>query len=175
MPHLLKNDLESCLDRTYYNGKYIDLSCAILVTTADIRVIKKGLHLTNFMNADDLDDVTEIKDAIILNETAGPQLQEFADSIANGFLNDHPEIEKRLLEIEKVLVGKEWEKRHAPDLDTIQRSFGYSTERVLIVNYEYLEKTLLKLENAIKKDIGEEKVYGNVLKEGKSFKILKIN
>lgn len=172
MPILLKNDLESSLERTFYDGKNIDLSCSILVTTADIRVIKKNLQLNDFTNADNLDEVTEIKESIILNETPGPQLQEFADSIANDFLSKHPELEKRLSEIENVLDGEEWKDRFAPDIDTIQRSFGYSTERVLIVNHKYLEKTLLRLENAIKKDIEEEKVYGKVIKNGKGFKII---
>jgi len=173
IPHLLKKDLENCLERTYYDGNYIDLSCSILVTTAEIRVIKKDLQLTDFTNADNLDEVTEIKEAIILNETPGPQLQEFADSLANDFLKDHPEIEKRLLDIENVLVGKDWKNRVAPDLDTIQRSFGYSTERVLIINYEYLEKTLLNLETALKKDIEKEKIYGKIISDGEGFKIIK--
>lgn len=71
MFYFLKNDFESCFDRIYYNGKYIDLFCVILVIIVDIWVIKKGFYLINFMNVDDLDDVIEIKEVIILNEIVG--------------------------------------------------------------------------------------------------------
>jgi hypothetical protein len=86
MPDFVKNDYESALKHTYYDGRYIDLSCGILVTTAEIRVIKPKLNLDSFSKANDLNDITDLKEAIILNERAGPQLQEFADSKAEELL-----------------------------------------------------------------------------------------
>jgi len=173
MPEFVKNDYESALEHTYSEGRFIDLSCGILVTTADIRVIKPKLDLDSFTSADDLDDITDLKEAIILNERAGPQLQDFADSKAQELFKNHPELEKRLLEIDRVLVGKEWKKRSAPDLDTIKRSIGYSAERILIVNHKYLEKTIKNLEKAILKDIKKEKVYGKVIENEGGFEIIK--
>lgn len=174
MPEFVKNDYESALKSNYSDGRFIDLSCAILVTTADIRVIKPNLNLNHFTSAEVLDDVTELREAIILNERAGPQLQKFADSLADEFINQHPELEKRLLEIDKVLVGKEWKSRMSPDIDTIKRNIGYSTERILIVNHQYFEKTILNLEKAIMKDIKKEKVYGKVIPKDGGFEIEKL-
>jgi len=171
MPVFVKDDYESALEYTYNDGRFIDLSCAILVTTADIRVIKPKLSLNDFNLADDLNDVTELKEAIILNERAGPQLQEFSDSLADEFLLKHPELVQRLLDIDKVLIGKEWKTRSAPDIDTIKRSFGYSAERILIVNEKFLEKTIKNLEKAILKDIKKEKVYGKVIEKEDGFEI----
>ncbi len=175
MPEFVKNDYENALETNYSDGRFIDLSCAILVTTADIRVIKPKLKLDSFTSADNLDEITELKEAIILNERPGPQLQEFADSIADGLIGKHPELEERLLAIDKVLVGKEWKKRSAPDLDTIKRSIGYSAERVLVVNHKYLEKILKNLEKAILKDIKKEKVYGKVVQNKDGFEITQLD
>ena len=174
MPEFVKNDYESALDHTYADGRFIDLSCAILVTTADIRVIKPNLDLNHFTSAYELDDVTELREAIILNERAGPQLQEFADLLADEFIKQHPELEKRLLEIDSVLIGKEWKSRSAPDLDTIKRSIGYSSERILIVNHQHLEKIVKNLEKAIIKDIKKEKVYGKVIEKEGGLEITKL-
>ena len=104
MPEFVKNDYENALETNYSDGRFIDLSCAILVTTADIRVIKPKLKLDSFTSADNLDEITELKEAIILNERPGPQLQEFADSIADGLIGRHHELEEKLLAIDKVLV-----------------------------------------------------------------------
>lgn len=173
MPVLLKNAYEHALDHTWSAGRYIDLICPILVTTAELRVIKSNLLLEHFTDAKELDDVSELCEAVILNERPGPQLQGFADSLADEFLNSRPELAQRLAVLDDVLVGKEWEKRHAPDLDTVKRSFGYSSERVLIVNYKYLEDILSKLEDALLEDISTEKVYA-LVEESKSEFSLKL-
>ncbi|WP_053056767.1 hypothetical protein [Tenacibaculum mesophilum] len=173
MPEFVKNDYNSALEYTYSDGRFIDLSCGILVTTADIRVIKPKLNLDSFTSANDLDDISDLKEAIILNERAGPQLQAFADSKVKELFDEHPELEQRLLEIDNVLVGKEWKNGSAPDLDTIKRSIGYSAERILIVNHKYLEKTIKNLEKAIVKDIKKEKVYGKVIENENGFEIIK--
>ena len=119
--------------------------------------------------------VTDMKEAVILNETPGPQLQEFADSLADEFIEKHPELEQRLLDIDSVLIGKEWNSRSAPDIDTIKRSFGYSAERLLIVNHKYLEKTIKNLEKAVLKDIKKKKVYGKVIKKDDNFEITNLD
>ncbi|MFN3137219.1 MAG: hypothetical protein ACE37L_06005 [Allomuricauda sp.] len=175
MPVLLKNEYENALDHMWSDGRDIDIICPILVTTADIRVIKNNLNLDDFHMAKEIDDVTELKEAIILNERPGPQLQDFADSLADEYINNHPELEKRLLDIDKVLIGKEWESRSAPDLDTIKRSFGHSCERILIVNYNYLEKTVKNLEKALMRDIKKEKVYGKVIETDDGFEIVELS
>lgn len=162
MPVLLKNAYEHALDHTWSAGRYIDFICPILVTTADLRVIKSNLQLEHFTDAEELDDVSDLCEAVILNESPGPQLQGFADSLAEEFLNSKPELAQRLSALDEVLVGKEWEKRYAPDLDTIKRSFGHSAERVLIVNYKHLDDILSRLEKSLLEDISTEKVYALV-------------
>jgi len=175
MPEFVKNSYASGLEQTYYNGRFIDLSCAILVTTADIRVIKPNITLQDFTSANDLDDVSEVKEAIILNERPGPQLQEFADKLAQELIEEHPNLEKRLSDIDKVLFGKEWDNRYSPDIDTIKRSIGYSSERILVINHKYLDKIIKELERALHEDIKMEKVYGKVLATNDGFEIKPIN
>lgn len=174
MPVLLKDTLESNIKHLFSNGHHIDLLCPILVTTAEIRVIKKHLRLEDFTNAEHIDDVTEHREAIILNETAGPQLEEFSNSLASDFIENHPTLIDRLSKLDSVLVGEEWKNRFAPDIDTIHRSFKYSTERILVVNYEYLEKILKQLEGAIKRDIKAGKVYGKIIVNGDEIEICKV-
>lgn len=163
MPVLLKSTFEHVLEHNWYEGRFINLLCPILVTTSEIRVIKPNLALSDFDNAKELDDVSELREAVILNEGTGPQLEEFADSLAEEFIQNHPELERRLLELGNVLVSEEWGNRYSPDLDTIRHAFSSSAERVLIVNYEYLDNIIEKLESAIMKGIENEKVYGKVV------------
>lgn len=162
MPVLLKNAYQHALEHTWSAGRYIDFICPILVTTADLRVIKPDLHLERFTEAEELDDVSDLCEAVILNESPGPQLQGFADSLAEEFLSSNPELAQRLSALDEVLIGKEWERRYSPDLNTIKRSFGHCAERVLIVNYKYLNDVLSRLEAALSADIATEKVYALV-------------
>ncbi|MDX1367613.1 hypothetical protein [Pseudomonas sp.] len=171
MPVLLKNSYEHTLEHIWSAGRYIDFICPILVTTADLRVIKPNLQLEHFTNADELDDVSELREAVILNESPGPQLQGFADSLAEELVNSRPDLAQRLAALDEVLVGTEWENRYAPDLDTIKRSFGHSAERVLIVNYKYLDSVLSKLEGALLEDISTEKVYATIDESQKEFSL----
>ena len=174
MPVFVQKKYENTVGHTHSDGRFINLSCGVLVTTADIRVIKPNLELKDFDLANDLDSVTELKEAVILNEKAGPQLQDFADSLADELIEKHPELEKRLMDIDKVLVGEEWKTRIAPDIDTIKRSLGHSAERILIVNEKFLEKTIKNLEKTIREDIKEEKVYGKVIEKKGGFEIIKV-
>lgn len=173
MPVLLKNLYKGTINHSFSSGRYIDFICPILVTTADIRVIKPDLQLEIFLDASELDEVSELKEAVILNERAGPQLQSFADFLAEEFISNSPELKSRLAALDEVLVGREWEKRHAPDVDTIRRSFSQSTERVLIVNYKFFETILLKLEKALMEDIATEKVYAKIEDEKNEFSLIK--
>ncbi|MBF9251853.1 hypothetical protein I2I11_00955 [Pontibacter sp. 172403-2] len=173
MPVLLKSSFEHVLKYDWYEGRTIELLCPILVTTSEIRVIKPNLALSDFDIAKELDDVTELREAVILNEGTGPQLKEFADSLADEFVKNHPELQNRLSELDTVLVGEEWEKRYSPDIDTIKRIFSSSAERVLIVNYEYLDIIIERLESAIMKDIENEEVYGKIIKFKDGLQIIK--
>ncbi|MEX0778838.1 MAG: hypothetical protein WD037_03840 [Balneolales bacterium] len=175
MPTLLKNNYEHTIDHTWSNGRDLDFLCPILVTTADLRVIKPSLELENFTLASELDDITEIREAVILNERPGPQLQEFANSLAEEFINNRPYLQDRLQALDKFLVGKEWESRQAPDIDTITRSFENCTERVLIINYNSLKSVLKKLEGALIKDISTEKVYAKAEGRKENFTLVKLD
>lgn len=175
MPVLLKNTYEHVLAHNWSEGRFIELLCPILSTTSAIRLIKPNLTLSDFDKAKDLDEVTELREAVILNERTGPQLQEFSDSLADDFIRNHPELPDRLSKIDTVLVGEEWEKRYSPDVDTIKRSFSSSAERVLIVNYDYLENIIERLESAIMNDIEKEKVYGKIKQTKDGVQIFEID
>ncbi|MEX2485950.1 MAG: hypothetical protein WED10_15365, partial [Brumimicrobium sp.] len=112
---------------------------------------------------------------VILNERPGPQLQEFANSLAEEFINNRPYLQDRLQALDKFLVGKEWESRQAPDIDTITRSFENCTERVLIINYNSLKSVLKKLEGALIKDISTEKVYAKAEGRKENFTLVKLD
>jgi len=174
MPILQKHLYEHVLDHSWSAGRNIDFLCPILVTTADIRVIKPNLQLEDFLNASELDEVSELREAIILNERPGPQLESFADLLAEEFISSRPELESRLAALDKVLVGEEWETRYAPDVDTIRRSFSQSTERVLIVNYKFFKSVISKLEKALMEDIATEKVYAKIDDEKSEFSLSRL-
>jgi len=174
MPVLQKFLYEHVLDHSWFAGRNIDFLCPILVTTADMRVIKPNLQFEDFLNASELDEVSEFREAIILNERPGPQLESCADSLAEEFISSRPELESRLVKLDKVLSGEEWEARHAPDVDTIRRSFSQSTERVLIVNYKFFKSVISKLEKALMEDISTEKVYAKIDDDKSEFSLSRL-
>ena len=163
MLHLIANSMGHNYEECVYDGNHIDISCPIIVTTADLRLIKPGLSLEDFRQANELSEVTDAKDALILNERPGPQLQTFAVGIGNQFTGSHPSLFERLKALDRVLVGPEWEKRYAPDLDTIRRVFEHSVERVLVINYESLDLVLDKLDAAIGEVLTTVKSYGSLV------------
>lgn len=171
MPVLMNHAYEMVYDLTM--GKGVFHLCPILVTTAVLRVFKPNLSMDDFQNAESIDEVTEIKKSIIINEDQGPQLKEFSEKIANKFIDERKDLEQLLSLIDNALTGDAWKNRHAPDLDTVKRSFNHATERVLIVNNEYLDEELERLETSLIKSIESTKIYGHLEYEVDKFTLTK--
>jgi hypothetical protein len=57
----------------------------ILVTTAEIRVIGPNLSRNDFSSESEINDVAELKGAIILNEKPGPQRHPDGKTISKNF------------------------------------------------------------------------------------------
>ena len=162
MPSLLKQTFKHSLGHVWSDGRSVSFICPLLVTTAELRVIRPRLSLNDFLGADQIDDVTEVREAVIINEQPGPQLQEYAERLSREFIAEHPEAERRLAALSEILVGVEYESRNAPDLDMVMRAFDGATERILIVHFDALDKVLERLDEAIQHHLESEKVYGKL-------------
>jgi hypothetical protein len=68
MPRLFLSGCENAIGSSWLDAPAVGMLCPILITTAELRVLKSGLSLETFQDADDLDDVSESRDAVILNE-----------------------------------------------------------------------------------------------------------
>ena len=161
MPPLLRHELENAYKYAWFKGHHIDLLFPMLVTTAELRLLKKGLELDDFKNANEISELTDVRDALVLNERPGPQLQEFADEHARDFIVAHPKLETRLDALSQVLVGPKYENRAAPNLESIERSFGFSTERILVVTYDALDRVLTRISDAIDENLKSATIYGS--------------
>jgi hypothetical protein len=172
MPRLFLSECGSAVGNFWLDIPVVGMLCPILVTTAELRVLKPGLSLQHFQDAAELDDVSERKDAVILNEQSGPHLQSFADTLADAFLSANPTLENRLRALAKVLVGPEWQSRRAPDLESVRRSFGHTAERVLIVRHETLPKVLSEFDTAVRGHLAQQKIYGSIAQVGAGLRVV---
>jgi hypothetical protein len=162
MPVLFAGDLQHALQHPWSNGRHVSFCCPLLVTTAELRCLKKGLALDDFHQASSLDEISEVTGAIVVNEEVGPQLQTYADEISSNFAQDAPKLKRRLSALGKVLVSHENQSRMAPDLSSILRSIAHTAERVLVVNLTAFPALLEKLGKTFESHLTSEKVYGTL-------------
>jgi hypothetical protein len=172
MPTLVERALKSAYEDLWSEGRHVEFCCPILVTTADIRILRSGVSLAEVEAAESLDEISSQKDALICNEQSGPQLQEYADRIADSFVRGASSLGRRMKALQKVLVGPEWRSRVAPDTSTVVSSFAHSSERVLIVNHAAFPSVLEKLQAALEFHTTLSSEYGRLAKSAESVCLL---
>lgn len=125
----------------------ISLICPILVTTANIYVLKRGLGLDVFQSANDLGDVAEEVDALIVYQEPGPQLLAQCEKIARKLRELHPEIEQRLNEASQILdPGRS---RFVPPASLFDDEFESACTRIVVVRFDKLDAMLSKIQGSV--------------------------
>ena len=161
VPVLIGKEIESQIKA---NDDWLSLTfiCPILITTASLHLLKREISLEQLEQASDLDEVSDHVEALIFNQQPGPQLEDFARKQFEDVLEKHPRIERRLEILASVLGGPVWKRRSKPDLDWLRRTFEHSTERVLIINYQNMEKVIQELMSHIKSTESTLTSYGTI-------------
>lgn len=123
----------------------VDFICPILVTTADLYVLKEGLNLTDFQKAKSHDDIATEVPALILTNPYSHLFSAYTDNIISEMHLKSPVIKERLEQLKELknkLAGEEDDRLSA------SLSFDWdireSAKRILVINYNNLE-TIYKL------------------------------
>lgn len=149
VPQLAKRTLQTQI--TTWNDEDLNIGfiCPILVTTASLFVFNERLNLTEIEKAKNLSEIAEEVDALVVHQENTPQLDDYIRELTRKLYSDFPEIIERLESAAKI-QGK-------PISNFLPESFGlnhrikHSAENVLVVTYNYFEKMVSKIHNAVQK------------------------
>ena len=87
--------------RNFHNEElYIEFNCPILVTTADLFVLNKGLSLKDFKNTNNIMDVAFEVPALILTNPYSHLYTDYVDTISSDFHKRIPSTKERLEQID---------------------------------------------------------------------------
>ncbi|MFZ3138889.1 MAG: hypothetical protein WA126_16025 [Thermodesulfovibrionales bacterium] len=118
----------------------ISFICPILITTADLYVLKKGLKLNDFKNANSPEDIATQVQALILTNPYSQLFNDYTDNLISAMHLKSPKIKERLEQLQTLK-----DKLTGEDNSRIPASFSFdwnireSSTRILIVNYNHLE------------------------------------
>ena len=119
----------------------VEMFCPILVTTAPLFILKPGLSLEAFRNADDITAVADSAPALVLTTSYSHVFSDYVVDLIDSTHKKNPEIKKRLKEL-RDLSGQTAAFPDEPSnysFDFFIRECAY---RVLVVNLEHLEETV---------------------------------
>jgi hypothetical protein len=125
-----------------FNNEDLDINfiCPILVTTADLYVLKDGLDLNDFKKAKTQDDIAIEVPALILTNPYSHLFTNYTDSLISEMHFKKPDIKERLIQLKMLknkLAGEE--DNGLPPALTFDWDIRESAKRILIINYNSLD------------------------------------
>jgi hypothetical protein len=152
MPRLAIHLSESNMIPFHDEDLHISFISPILVTTSDLYVLKKGLKLDDFKNANTPEEISSQVFALILTDPYSHLFNDYADNLISDMHVKKPKIKERLEQLQPLknkLTGE--------DNSIIPASFSFdwnireSSRRILIVNYNHLEEIYKLLRQTVVK------------------------
>lgn len=165
MPRLAEEEFFSHANDRHDEDIAIPFVCAILVTTAPIYRLKKGLAFEQIYAAKSLEEITEQCEALILWESESPDRIKYSHGIYQQFLAEA--VQARLSSYASVFKPT---KRcpYPPREDNVERVLAGSGDHVLVTTYEHLPKLLHGLDKAVRQSIKSVAKIANVQFDKKS-------
>jgi hypothetical protein len=127
---------------------HIGMICPILVTTADLYVIKEGVSLDDFQKADKIEGIARAVDSLMVYKEAGPSLSKYIEETSQSLLS-RKDFCDRLSDFAPILKALGTEDYLIDKKTNFADSFEMVSDRILIVNYNALTTTLGSILNAI--------------------------
>lgn len=131
---------------------YLEFVCPILVTTADLYVLKAGLNLDDFKNADSPANIATKVSALILTNPYSHLFSTYSDEILSDLHKKKPDINTRLEQLKKLKTKMSGQ---LEDNRNISESFWFDwgmrevSERILVINYNEFESLVKKLRQTV--------------------------
>lgn len=121
---------------------HLEFICPMLVTTAELFVLKNGLDLHDFRNVNELSDIASEVPALILTNPYSHLFADYADKMIKDLHLKNPAVKERLEQLDGILKKTTGENQNHPsawasvysDLDIHEIS-----RRILVVNYNEVE------------------------------------
>jgi hypothetical protein len=121
---------------------HIEFICPMLVTTAELFVLKNGLGLNDFRDVNELSEIASEVPALILTNPYSHLFEDYADNMLKKFHSKSPAIEERLEQLESILKKKTGaNEEHPRAWATLSFDFDIReiSQRILVVNYNSIE------------------------------------
>lgn len=131
---------------------HLEFICPILVTTAELFVLKNGLGLNDFRNVNELSEIASEVPALILTNPYSHLFVDYADEIIKNLHSKSPSIDERIEQLDVLLKKKTGE--NEDDMRSwASISFDFDiremSRRILVVNYNSIESIHNLLRKAI--------------------------
>lgn len=130
---------------------YIEFICPILVTTADLFVLNRGLNFRGFQGANDINEISYEVPAIILTNPYSHLFTNYVDKIISDFHKKTPNAKERLEQIDLQVKKLTRDSNEVPGWSSLSFDWGIrdSSQRILIVNYKALEATIKIIRDSV--------------------------
>jgi hypothetical protein len=148
IPQLVSDLLHSQLSVIEMGWAKIEFICPILVTTASLYVLRTDLHLSDFQNAENLNDVSEKVEALMVSQDQGSQMSKYIEKLTDDIHDSYPEVVELFRSVAKVQnVANEFQSFYWNS-----RIGGYmssAASRVLVVTLDAFERLVAELGDSI--------------------------
>jgi hypothetical protein len=141
-PRLAIHLLESQMMMFNDQDLLIEFICPILVTTADIFVLNKGLDLKDFQNANKITDIAYEVPALILTNPYSHLFTSYAETIIADFHSKNPSAKERFEQLDRLtkkVTGEEETRIESFDFIWFNSDIRETAQRILVLNLKSLE------------------------------------
>ncbi len=101
LPNRYVHALMSSLD--FRESAEVTFECPILVTTADLRILQRGLTIEAVEAANDIEDITDSADAVVVHQRPGNQFRSYSSERLLRFMEDYAEAAQRIRDLDTIL------------------------------------------------------------------------
>jgi hypothetical protein len=150
LPQLASEILRKQATTIHDDDLQVGMLCPILVTTASLHVFRQGLELNEFLNASDLEAITEQVDALVVSRERGPQLDKYLRDIIEKLHKDTPSIKERLSTLADIILTPGQRRYFRPSWH-YDLAIGEISTRILVVNYAAFDNVIADILRAIEK------------------------
>jgi hypothetical protein len=155
----LRNQLRAPSDAQ----SFIEVLCPILLTTAPLWVLRPGLTLREYQNAESLDDLAEEVSALVASQRPGPDLLSYIEVVYQELLADFPNLGNRVAEQAQIFAdcGADW--LTMPDLRMMKLRFRDACERVLVINHQAFPDVIRQITDCVARAGATRRQHGSLL------------
>jgi hypothetical protein len=165
LPNLIAQECRNQIETRIEEDLRISFVCPVLVTTASLHILKRGLSLSDYQDASQLSDVADDADALIVFREVGPDLFKYSTRIAERLHERHPAIVRRLDDIEDLLDPSQDEvsvRIVGATKDTFDSRIAQEYSRILVVRFSALDQILEIVRRSVRKAGTQRKRIGSL-------------